>query len=85
MIIHGRRLFSRFISNLSSNTFIEDKKDKKKDKKEKEKKDGKLSKHAAAVIGIALIAMGEDIGRYVKKVVFFIENAPFGSNSGLFV
>merc|ERR1719361_470598 len=36
------------------------KKDKKKDKKEK--KDGKLSKHAAAVIGIALIAMGEDIG-----------------------
>merc|ERR1711990_673027 len=40
----------------------EDKKDKKKDKKEKEKKDGKLSKHAAAVIGIALIAMGEDIG-----------------------
>ena len=40
-----------------------DKKDKKKDKKDKEKKDGKLSKHAAAVIGIALIAMGEDIGR----------------------
>ena len=70
-IIRERRLFSRFISNLSSNTFIEDKKDKKKDKKEKEKKDGKLSKHAAAVIGIALIAMGEDIGRYVKKVVFF--------------
>ena len=50
------------------NTFIEDKKDKKKDKKDKEKKDGKLSKHAAAVIGIALIAMGEDIGRYVKSV-----------------
>ena len=48
--------------------FIEDKKDKKKDKKDKEKKDGKLSKHAAAVIGIALIAMGEDIGRYVKSV-----------------
>ena len=42
---------------------VDDKKDKKKDKKEKEKKDGKLSKHAAAVIGIALIAMGEDIGR----------------------
>ena len=53
----------------SSNTFIEDKKDKKKDKKDKEKKDGKLSKHAAAVIGIALIAMGEDIGRYVIKSV----------------
>lgn len=69
-IIRERRLFSRFISNLSSNTFIEDKKDKKKDKKEKEKKDGKLSKHAAAVIGIALIAMGEDIGRYVKKSSF---------------
>ena len=85
MIIRGRRLFPRFISNLFSNIYIEDKKDKKKDKKEKEKKDGKLSKHAAAVIGIALIAMGEDIGRYVKKVVFFIENAPFGSNSGLFV
>ena len=70
MIIRGRRLFSRFISNLSSNTFKEDKKDKKKDKKEKEKKDGKLSKHAAAVIGIALIAMGEDIGRFVKKIDF---------------
>lgn len=71
MIIRGRRLFSRFIPNLLSNIFIEDKKDKKKDKKEKEKKDGKLSKHAAAVIGIALIAMGEDIGRYVKKVIFY--------------
>jgi len=42
----------------------DDKKDKKKDKKEKkeEKKDSKLSSQAAAVIGIALIAMGEDIG-----------------------
>jgi hypothetical protein len=40
-----------------------DKKDKKKDKKEKEKKDGRLNKQAAAVIGVALIAMGEDIGR----------------------
>ena len=44
---------------------LDDKKDKKKDKKDKkeEKKDSKLSNHAAAVIGIALIAMGEDIGR----------------------
>lgn len=40
-----------------------DKKDKKKDKKDKEKnKDGRLNKQAAAVIGVALIAMGEDIG-----------------------
>jgi len=38
------------------------KKDKKKDKKEKDKKDGRLNKQAAAVIGVALIAMGEDIG-----------------------
>ena len=59
--------FDRIFFNFLSNTFLEDKKDKKKDKKEKEKKDGKLSKHAAAVIGIALIAMGEDIGRYVNK------------------
>ena len=42
-----------------------DKKDKKKDKKDKEKnKDGRLNKQAAAVIGVALIAMGEDIGRW---------------------
>merc|ERR1712176_549876 len=40
----------------------EDKKDKKKEKKEKEKKDGRLNKQAAAVIGVALISMGEDIG-----------------------
>lgn len=42
----------------------EEKKDKKKDKKEKDKKDkdGRLNKQAIAVIGIALISMGEDIG-----------------------
>ena len=78
MIIRERQLFSRFISNLLSNIFTEDKKDKKKDKKEKEKKDGKLSKHAAAVIGIALIAMGEDIGRYVKKGVFLWKTYQLG-------
>ena len=50
----GKLLYDKYYS---------DKKDKKKDKKEKEKKDGRLNKQAVAVIGIALIAMGEDIGR----------------------
>jgi len=39
-----------------------DKKEKKKDKKEKDRKDGRLHKQSIAAIGVALIAMGEDIG-----------------------
>jgi len=39
-----------------------DKKEKKKEKKEKDRKDGRLHKQSIAAIGVALIAMGEDIG-----------------------
>ena len=63
VLILKRWLFSKEIVNkISWWTFSSDKKEKKKEKKEKDRKDGRLHKQAIAAIGVALIAMGEDIG-----------------------